>query len=196
MDEVFGPGAKEAGGLLGDWLRHKRENLEAIRRRVDAKLNNRGGQAQHQHIPVKHGVPMLQAAALEDDPLLQDMWAGLIANSLDPSKRFVPRKLYTQVLSEMEPLDARILNLLVDAKWGVLPEVEGGYTIRQLCTELGHDEMDVKLSLLNLHRLGLLHDVRAETWTEQSQSGLRMDETDTAFQPTYLGYKLREACAG
>jgi hypothetical protein len=198
LDKVFGPAAREAGGLLADWLRYKRENLEAIRRGVDAKLDKRGRQGELRHLPVKYGVPILEAAALEDDPLLRDMWAGLIANALDPAKRFIPRKVFTQVLREMEPLDASILNLLASANWGVLREVPGGgYTVARLCAELERDETEMKLSLLNMYRLGLLKDVRPETMDSlnESSSGLRVDEKNAVFQPTYLGYKLHEACS-
>jgi len=80
---VFGPAAYELGGLLADWVRFKRTNLEDARRKVDAILDRRHVTAVNP-IPLKHGIPLIEAMAVEDDPGIQKMWAGLMANSLDP----------------------------------------------------------------------------------------------------------------
>ena len=60
-------------------------------------------------VPLKFGLPLLEAAALENDPDLRDMLATLLAVATDPSSDVVPRRAMVSIISEMDPLDAKVL---------------------------------------------------------------------------------------
>jgi hypothetical protein len=66
----------------------------------------------------KFGLPLLEAAALEDDVELQKLWSGLLANAMDP--RFTPemRTAYTEIIKGLTGQDALILQLLCNSLRG------------------------------------------------------------------------------
>jgi hypothetical protein len=169
--------------------------LEDARRKVDAILDRRHVTAVNP-IPLKHGIPLIEAMAVEDDPGIQKMWAGLMANSLDPSTRFKMRKLFITLLSEFEPLDAVALKEIsgIDLEGSV--EVRAGWNVGTLAKHLGVDIEEMKLSLINLYRLGCVVDARPMTWENSgiSQSGLRVNQTDVDLFITPLGRSLVEHC--
>jgi hypothetical protein len=129
------------------------------------------------------------------------MWAGLIANALDPNNRFQARKLIQSVLSELEPLDALVLQRLA-------PEDtmdDGSRNPSSLASELKQSAWDLRLSLINLFRLGLVFNVKNERGIQtiddvgafpspQSVSGARTYDDEVDFQLTELGTELLEVC--
>ena len=201
LRQLIGNPVLEISGMFHDWLKYKRENLQRVRQLVDSTLRERGIADQTQPIPLKYALPLLESAALEDDDLLQDMWAGLIANSLDPGTRFQARKLIQSVLSELEPTDAFILQRLAT---GETMEDENRNP-SSLARELKQSTWELRLSLINLYRLGLVFNVKSErvpqTWDDfadpppaQSVSGARTYDDEVDFQLTELGNELLEAC--
>ena len=50
---------------------------------------------------------MINEATLEDREEIQKLWAGLIANATDPNKRFNIQKIHIDILSKLEPLEAK-----------------------------------------------------------------------------------------
>jgi hypothetical protein len=57
-------------------------------------------------IPLKLGIPMLEAASLEDDKVLQNLWVNLLVNS---STNFSLERSYINVLEQLSPLEAEII---------------------------------------------------------------------------------------
>jgi hypothetical protein len=76
--------------------------------RASAFLAERGLQEPPNGVAMKFAVPLLQAATLEDDDGMQDIWARLLVNaSIDP--KIAQARAYISMLEDMAPLDARIL---------------------------------------------------------------------------------------
>lgn len=159
FEESLGYAIREAGGFLGDWVKFKRENWRIACEMAQATLDARGVE-QIEAIPAKYGVAIIEKASLEDDELIQRMWAALIANSLDPSKETQPSKLILSLLGELEPIDAAVLDLLVVFSQcsDRFPKGELGSPDTVL-SALDFDERSVRLSLLNLDRLSLIKNV-------------------------------------
>jgi len=108
VEDAFGYPIREASGFLGDWIKFKRENWKATVEMSKGILDARGVK-NIEPIQAKYGVDIIQKASLEDARILQEMWAGLIANSLDPEVNVSPRKILISLLGELEPLDAHFL---------------------------------------------------------------------------------------
>jgi hypothetical protein len=54
-------------------------------------------------------LPLVQAASLEADPVLIERWAALLANAADPAQRVTVQPGFVEVLRQLTPTDARVL---------------------------------------------------------------------------------------
>lgn len=57
-------------------------------------------------------IPLIEAAGTNSDEDLSDMFAHLLARSIDPETHDSSHPSYSKVLSQLSPLDARILKVL------------------------------------------------------------------------------------
>lgn len=198
LNKVLGPAFSEAGGIIHDWARYFRlKNLLRIQDKVEALYEMRkiGGKT----IPIapRYAIPLIQNASQEDDESLQDMWAGLIGNFTDPEKRLNPKKIYIEILSSLEPLDAKVLQFFSIQGWKLFRDVPGGgVTVAKLVHHTGATEQEVQLSLQNLARLGCVVDEHVPEWDSYGSSsfGSRVTKTGTTFRPSPLGFDLMKTC--
>lgn len=104
------PAAEEFGQLLRDKVRAWRaRNAIALVGEAQARLEKyQAGRDAHAH-------PRLVAAALEqgtwsDDKTIQEMWGGLLASSCSPDGRDESNLIFTNLLSQLTSLQARVVN--------------------------------------------------------------------------------------
>lgn len=57
-------------------------------------------------------LPLVQAAALESDVSLVEKWAALLANAADPTQRVQVQPAFAEVLRQLTPTDALVLQKL------------------------------------------------------------------------------------
>jgi hypothetical protein len=168
-------------------------------------------------IPPNLLMPALQQIAMEDDDDMLTMWARLFANFQDPAQRVTPNKLYVHILSEMQPLDARLLHHIVfripDQQRIVFgpDEIAVGImfsSAEDLAKDIGVDEAGLLLSIHNLNRLGCLMvrpwDPTEVRWTNTREPPLpgiqqipqvpTIITGDGTFYLNSLGVDLVEAC--
>ena len=107
LTKIVGPTLEDFSHDLRDWVQRKRgKNLQAI---VVEAVRITEGKEIHA-VPGRTYLPLLTAASCEDDPDLQKLWAALLASAaLNPD--MIP-PAYPKMLSELSPLDARILEYL------------------------------------------------------------------------------------
>jgi hypothetical protein len=116
---------------------------DALRQRFQPRLDKIAGKAEEMiasaaiepsPIPDAIGYPLLQSAALEDDPTLQEKWAALLANAADPANRDWIRPLFVDILKQISPLEVKLLDGLFEAlieavkkrnMWGSLNAASG-----------------------------------------------------------------------
>jgi hypothetical protein len=206
FNRIVGPPADELGGVLQDWTRYFRyKNLAKIADKVDAIHAQRKAAGKTTPILPKYAIPILEKAALEDDDSLQNMWAGLIANATDPNKRLNLQRVFADILGSLEPLDVRVLEFLNNQGWAQFKEVSGGITLDVLAEQLKTPQSDLKISLPNLHRLGLLVDEWSIEKINASRHapiggigsasfGANMLRAGTSFRLSPLGNDLLKAC--
>jgi len=117
VSKIIGTASNQAGGILEDWTRYFRyKNLLAIADKVEAIHIRRKIEGKTISIPPKVAIPMLESAALEDDETLQEVWARLIANSTDPNFIEALHPGYVEIIKQMSPDEAIILNAFLSMK--------------------------------------------------------------------------------
>jgi hypothetical protein len=107
LKRVSGPAADE----LGAWWQ---DNVRAFRARNAARAVGRAGDIleaagrQPNEIPLRTLLPLLEGAAKEDDAVLSELWAALLANaSIDEGEAVRP--IFAATLAQLAPLDAKLL---------------------------------------------------------------------------------------
>ncbi|UJW82550.1 Abi-alpha family protein [Hydrogenophaga sp. SL48] len=143
-------------------------------------------------VPLKLLIPIMQGASLEEDDDLQDRWAALLVNAANANFGSEVRRAYVAILEQLNPLDARILDVLYSLPFedsqhhGIITadlplhariKMEKEQELR-LPTE------DVVISLSNLVRLGCLRP--GMTWGGGESYG--------RVNPTVAGKAFVEAC--
>jgi hypothetical protein len=160
ITKPLAPLGEEVIGIPLDWVRYYRyRNALVIRDRIN-EIHRERGITRKVPIPPRIGIPLLDAASMEDDPILQEMWAGLAANATDPNKRQETKKVFIDILSGLEPIDTVILRYLANS-WDQASREEGQQIkIEEASAALSISHTEIQGSLHNLARLGC---VRVET---------------------------------
>jgi hypothetical protein len=185
FNKLAGPLASEVGMMLGDKARaYRMRNWRRCERRISEMLGE--AELEPHEIPPRQFLPMLEAASLEDDATLQELWAALIANTAT-SVRETPSAFIT-FLEELSPSEATFLNaywertnlLLIEHMEGerrhaaiyrqcaIFSEREVTTMLRD-ARELCKGGLDEYVALTNLLRLGILEKIsRGERLTYEN----------------------------
>ncbi len=99
------------GGLFADLINERRHaNLIKITGRSQERLSNAGVSAKEVPLSIIH--PALQAASLEEEPDLQEIWANLLANAADPRETTPLSPSFPAILKELSAREVRLLDTL------------------------------------------------------------------------------------
>jgi hypothetical protein len=153
VGEVLGDLPHDLVGIMGDWVKHKRARIwaelsvrtnEILR---DRKVENR------EDVSPSVAIPLIAGAINEDRDGLKELWARLLANAMDPSRTHLVRPSLIELLKQLDPLDALVLQRLVAS----YPHgAHGGDLAQDLAGELKVARDEAMLSLEHLHELGCL----------------------------------------
>lgn len=185
---------EQASGIVEDKLKYIRwERCVRYMQRAEEFLGQQGLQAPTRSVPMKIAIPILEAASMEEDDDLQDIWARLLVNAADAdSGSNVTRSLVT-VLQDFGPLEVQLLQAIHDAPAemepiGVVPTMGLPHEYldpkSDLEGETGLPPEPIQVALWHLVRLGCIGS--AGTW--DSIVGIRR------VQITALGRVLVKAC--
>ncbi len=142
------------GYLGGDWLRVRRaENIAEMMQRAKGRLEARGV-AETTPASLTIALPVLRGAADESRPVIQDLWARLLAAAMDPSRENRVRQRFSEAIERMDPPDALVLASLPDRRGGVT-----GTDRNAVAQQLGISRDELEISLKNLIRLELLSEM-------------------------------------
>ncbi len=108
LKRVFGPLVENAVGIASDRLGYYRLTQFYLLLDKTKKLLADRGIGAPRPVPPKLAVPLLEAATIEDDEDLHDLWARLLANAMDPNAPEI-RRSFIGILKEFEPNDAKLL---------------------------------------------------------------------------------------
>lgn len=191
---VAGP-IEQGMGIFEDKLKYMRwERQVRLMQRAEQLLQEAGLTRPTRAIPLKLALPLLQAASLEDDDYLQDLWARMLVNFANESSRISLQRVYIEILEQITPLEAVILHKVYSLPYDETHH--NGVEVGKLPDEVAVGKEDVKdhilpeppeavrLALANLARLGCI--VIRKSW-----GGGELFKT---VNPTLLGKSFIEAC--
>lgn len=100
------------GFSFGDYFREVRiRNMDRMRRKTDEILQRRGVK-EPLSIGPKHAIPLFEAVGEESDETLQDLWARLLANAMDPNHEVQLQRVFIDTLRQFESFDALVFDKL------------------------------------------------------------------------------------
>ena len=101
------------GLLVGDRVKAKRiEKMAALWQRTRERLRDRGIDPEPPSL--KYAIPILEAAADEENEELQDLWSRLLAAAMDPNRRDAMRQSFIATVKRMDPIDALVFKAIHD----------------------------------------------------------------------------------
>ena len=182
-------------GIFEDKLKYMRwERQVRLMQRVEQLQLEAGLSRPTRAIPLKLAVPLLEAASLEDDDYLQDLWARLLVNAANGDSHVNLQRAYITVLEQLTSLEAAILQKIYSLPYeqtrhdgvevGNLPEEVTVGKDDGKGDSLPEPPEEVKLALANLARLGCI--VIQKSWGG--------GELFIKVNPTLLGKSFVEAC--
>lgn len=110
LAKVFKEPAEQAAGIISDKLKFLRWQRQVRMADEVQKILDERGVKETSAIPLKFAVPMLEAASMEEENELQDLWVKLMANAMDPSKNKEIRITYIDILKRLNSTDVKILD--------------------------------------------------------------------------------------
>jgi hypothetical protein len=112
LNRVFGPLIEDSVGLVADKIKfYRKVNFLAFQQKVQNICDERNI-AEMSPLPPKLALSLIEAATLEDDPSLQNMYANLMANALDTAYKGDIVPAFVSVVREFTPFDALFLTKL------------------------------------------------------------------------------------
>lgn len=188
--------AEQASGIVGDSLKYIRMKRQvAYQDKVNKIMKARGLKVPTQPIPLKIAMPLLQAATIEDDDNLQELWANLLVNAADKNSGVEVKRVFISILQDLMYFDAQILDKIYSVSLGINDHVwtyglpENIQTFEPEAYQKGDVKRllpndDVALSLEILSRLGLLEPL----------SFMDGGGPIKGVHQTVLGHKFYDAC--
>jgi Abortive infection alpha len=109
LADILGDLPRDLLGLLvGDRVKAKRiERIEMLWRGTRERLRERGV-ADPEPPSLKYAIPILQAAADEENKELEDLWSRLLAATMERGRRDAMRQSFIQAVKQMDPMDALV----------------------------------------------------------------------------------------
>lgn len=181
---IFGTVPEDVIGVLGgDWLRHVRiRNFAKLSQLTEEILRERGILESTEAVSPSIALPILEGAQAETREELQELWARLLANAMDPERSDSVRLEIISAIKEFNPLDALVLKSIED-----LPEgPEGWKHAEELPSVLGYSIDEIEVSYQNLERLTCINRERAAPEAGRRKTAL--------VGYSFFGRELLRAC--
>jgi hypothetical protein len=130
------------------------KRIQQLGERAKTLLSDAGREAQA--VEEKVLFPLVQAASLESDATLANLWAALLANAADPVQQAPVQPGFVEVLRQLTPVEARVLKMA--SATGIDPKSLTPHyiSIELLLPKLAPlTQQELKVFTGNLTRLGL-----------------------------------------
>lgn len=109
---IAGP-LDQGKGIVEDKLRYLRwERQVRLMMKAEEFMQEIGLSQPTKPLGLKFAIPLFQAASIEDDDALQDLWAKLLVNSANAASGVDQNRAYIDILERLSPLEAQILERL------------------------------------------------------------------------------------
>jgi hypothetical protein len=205
VGKAFGPAFNEFGGWLGDKVKIWRLlNLSETIDKVEQKLPD---DVSVENVRRKLLAEWIDAASLEEDESLQDMWAGLLASAAAGEEA---HPTFTTSLRQMTRLDALILKTaaVLEPQQPFVPNIIGrkltelNAVMNEIKKSTGESFADAEIDVAidNLSRLSLLQQAGDRDKAFEVMDGRSIKRTFRQLDfvtvaPTDLGFALLRLCS-
>ncbi len=155
LAKVFKEPAEQAAGIISDKLKFLRWQRQVRMADEVQKMLEGRGVKETSAISPKFAVPMLEAASMEEEDGLQDLWVKLMANAMDPNFNEEVRFTYIDILKKLNSTDVKILDffykvLKQDSKVDLAKVADYSLKKEQIMNATGTSEDDYYVSIYNL----------------------------------------------
>ena len=193
LDRIFGDLVEDSVGVVADQIKYLRlKNFMKLRDKTNRLLSQRDI-VDTRCIPLKFALPLIEAATLEDDEMLQELWARLLANAMDPDFKPQISSSFITVVKDFGPMEVRILRTLYEMHRRPKSNMREDYgprgewfrrqmgDERPIPTEFGQNFLGIPIAEWigweNLQRLGCVEGVSSST----GRGGGRLTEFGNAL---------------
>lgn len=197
IDNTFGNAITNGLGLITDKLAYYRlERAIELQRKVEERLRKKGVDAK-KYVPVSFGLPIIEKATIEDDDNMQQLWANLLANALDPNYISKITRNFSSILADMEPVDVRILDMVVSEYVTLSDDKKSKalFILAKVAANVGVSLMECENSIRNLMRLGLIKPGTVEGGLSFGDHVVSAYKDTEMFGVTSLGVAFYNAVA-
>lgn len=168
------------------------ENLISVFKIAKKKFDEAGLKPEERKaISLKLGLPIIEKASLEEDSSLQELWANLLANALNPDRSEKVRNIFVDIIQNLSALDVLILNAFHMSDHPLVPHPKN---IIQVYTQEGYKPYPSKTVETSLHVLMGLNLATDMAPTNQLQLGSFNAVQTTEVHLTPLGILFIDAC--
>jgi hypothetical protein len=190
---IIGPAAEELGELGADKVRFLRfKNWIRTAEAAQELLNKQG--ISPSTVNLKILAPIMEGSSLEEeDENLTSKWTGLLASAAAGK---AIRASYPKILMELEPNEARLLDLLYQIELNtqgvseITDELKEKLNVENLRKNAGLTEEELSLCIDNLKRLELCYEVGSRLG-----DGILPPYPRTMIAISSLGFNFVEACS-
>ncbi|MBC18005.1 MAG: hypothetical protein CL942_13245 [Desulfovibrio sp.] len=198
--QYVGGSLEQAMGIIEDKLKYLRwERQLRLIVRVQELAKEHDVEVVTRPIPLKMAIPLFEAASLEEEDYLQDLWAKLLLNASNAESKVNLHRSYINILEQITSLEARILKTIYDLEFSVSDGVDIATSKLpdEASIEVDFDSInpspdsiidptdDVKAALANLARLRCL----------ALPTSFNGKEIFHHANPTLLGRRFVDACS-
>ena len=109
---INGP-LEQAMGIVEDRLAYSRwQRKLRLMLRAEELLAALGLSAPTRPVPMKIAIPIMVEGSLEEDDMIQDIWAQLLVNAADKDSGIEVRHMFLSILKDLTSQDVQVLNLI------------------------------------------------------------------------------------
>lgn len=110
-NKLIGPAFEETGLIIAEEIKYFRTRRRiSLFQKTEKLLKERG--IEPQQVGMKTLFHIVENGSLEDDENLHNKWAQLLATAADPSKSLVYSPAFIEILKQISPIEAEILDKL------------------------------------------------------------------------------------
>ena len=151
--KLAGPLAEELGLLLADKAKlYRLKNWINVVKKTEKILQE--ANLPPTAVPPRMFLPILEASSVENDEILQDLWAGLLASASERSDSLSPS--FIETLKQLTPSEAKMLNILFPLiQLGNSPKLGTPDEMRSIVPG-NLDDISFRLMTETFERLGLI----------------------------------------
>ena len=171
LERALGPAVDEVGEIIVAHIRSwrwRKENLESIAQMHADEVECRKVDIDTlQPLPEGDAYRFMEAASMEDNETVQQLWAGLITSAMDPSSKTQINKAYIDILQAIGPIETGLL-LLIQRINAPLPKLPAGTDPK--------DMMRVRHEIM-VHEIPKINEFADKVWRHYSHT-----EKESAIQ--------------